>query len=398
MARDVATLAVVLFSILTAYYLIKPVRDSLLVHYAGIENLPIALILQGIWALATVFAINALSSYLPRRVFATTTFSYFALSGAGFAIAISAGYVPVWMAVAFYIWTTVFIVAALSVSWSIAAHINLPEEGKRSYLLIAFAAPVGGVSGSAISSLGVTHIGLSGSIWFACIILLGVTFLAPTLVSKNTGGLETNASTLVVGFRGVTQTLREVAIRNIAIVVVLGSVVWALLDRQIYFIVESRNYTELETGKFFGDAYFTINWFTLLVQASLLFWLRKGFNPAIGILVLPGLTLIGASIVFLARGEHIYWILLWVSFAVTSYSVNHTSREMLYLYVGEDNKFRAKPVVDVVVQRGGEMLGGIFLYIAYAPEAGNLFAILIALFCVIWLFACTRIRRILKLS
>lgn len=394
--KEVLLLSGCLFGVLAAYYLMKPVRDALLIHRAGLESLPYALLLQSIAAFFTVFLLNFAASRFQRRSFvAFTTLSFVIV---GFCLLILMGWsdptAAKIVAIFFYVWSTVYIVAALSTIWSLAASRYSFDDGRRYYLLIALASPVGALVGAWISGSIVPRFGLSGSMTIAVVVLAAVCGLATSLAPKFGEPFDFQASVWVAGTRGLLNSLREPILARIALLVVCSSCVWAILDRQVYFVIGKQKLTEEAVGTFFGYAYTQINWLTLAAQVALLWWIRRGFNPLNGITLLPLICLIGAvlgSIILIPS----IWFFVWGGYAIIAYSINYTSREMLYLHVSEDNKYRSKAVIDILILRASEGVGGILLYIVYQSEQTWRISLLLGTLGLVWLFVARSIRQLI---
>ena len=97
------------FAVLSAYYVLRPIRDEMGVQ-GGVQNLPwlFSGTLLGMIALNPLFAL--LVKRLPRVLFITLAYRFFALNLLAFLILFSLASAEqnVWLGRAFFIWLSVF--------------------------------------------------------------------------------------------------------------------------------------------------------------------------------------------------------------------------------------------------------------------------------------------------
>src|SRR3990167_7789399 len=128
-----------LFSVFSAYYVIRPIRDEAGVA-GGIANL--SWLFTG--TLLAMMAVNppfaALVARLPRMRFIGLTYRFFMLNLLVFLVLFrtSTGEANVWVGRAFFIWTSVFNLFVVSVFWAFMVDLFTSEQGKR---LVGFLPP-----------------------------------------------------------------------------------------------------------------------------------------------------------------------------------------------------------------------------------------------------------------
>jgi len=148
------------FLILSAYYVIRPIRDDFGAA-GGIENLP--------WmftgTLATMLIANALFAALvarfSRRRFIPIAYRFFIANLLIFLVllmTISRGH-QIWVGRAFFVWTSVFNLFVVSVFWAFMVDVFSTEQGKRLFGFISIGGTLGAIVGAAITASLVQKVG-----------------------------------------------------------------------------------------------------------------------------------------------------------------------------------------------------------------------------------------------
>jgi ATP:ADP antiporter, AAA family len=171
-------LALNLFLLLLAYYLIKPVREALLLVNKDAPR--IKSYLSGAQAFLFVFVILAfslLASKVARHKLITWVTLFFISNLVIFYILHLAGIGAGAMGIAFFIWIGIFNYLVVAQFWGFANDLYTLEVGKRIFPLIAFGATLGAASGSQIAKLIIEPFGkfnmmlLSGAVLGVCILM-----------------------------------------------------------------------------------------------------------------------------------------------------------------------------------------------------------------------------------
>ncbi|MEP7119163.1 MAG: MFS transporter, partial [Acidobacteriota bacterium] len=158
--RIVAWSWLYLFSVFTAYYVIRPIRDEAGLA-GGVANL--SWLFTG--TLLAMIAVNpafaALVKNLPRLRFIGITYRFFMLNLLVFLVLFrtSTGEANIWVGRAFFIWASVFNLFVVSVFWAFMVDLFTNEQSKRLFGFIAAAATVGGLLGSTVTASTVQTVG-----------------------------------------------------------------------------------------------------------------------------------------------------------------------------------------------------------------------------------------------
>jgi AAA family ATP:ADP antiporter len=112
------------------------------------------------------------------------------------------------------------------------------------------------------------------------------------------------------------------------------------------------------TTAFYGNFYFWVNIVALLLQAFVASRLLKYGGFAAILLVLPVIALMSYSVMALLPVLAVVK-LMKIAENATDYSLNNTSRHVLWLPVSSVMKFRGKPAIDTLYVRLGDGLAAI---------------------------------------
>src|SRR5213596_4272260 len=140
------------FIILTAYYIVKPIRDSIA---AGnrLETLPwmFTATLVVMLIANTIFA--AIVARMERRKFIPFAYAFFILVLALFFVLMRTGSPgqQVWTGRAFYVWVSVFNLFNTAIFWAFMTDLFTVEQGKRLYAFIAVGGTLGAIVGAYIT-------------------------------------------------------------------------------------------------------------------------------------------------------------------------------------------------------------------------------------------------------
>lgn len=357
-----------LFSVFTAYYVIRPIRDEAGVA-GGVENL--AWLFSG--TLLAMMAVNppfaALVASLPRRRFIGLTYRFFMLNLAVFLVLFqtATGEANVWVGRAFFIWTSVFNLFVVSVFWSFMADLFTNEQGKRVFGFIAAAATVGGIVGSYVTASAVESLGVPALLLGAALLLeLGVFAskrlgaIAPALATPVKGEAPAaDAGTRVIGggvLSGLTHALSSPYLLNICLYMLLYTILSTFLYFQQAAIVDASFADRAARRVFFARVDFWVNVLTLGAQIFLTGRVTRGLGVPATLTVVPAITAAGFLWLGLAPT-----VAVVVGFLMLRRSGNFAfarpSREVLFTVVSREDKYKAKNFIDTVVYRLGDQVG-----------------------------------------
>jgi len=269
-----------IFSILAAYYVLRPIRDQMGVA-GGIENLPwlFTATLVGMLTLNVPFA--WLVKRMPRARFVPLTYRFFALNIIGFAAALYLAPPDwdVWIGRVFFIWLSIFNLFVVSIFWATIVDVFSNEQGRRLFGFIAAGATLGAIAGSATTAGLAKNVPTWGLMLCAVVLLEAAVFsmrglarLAQQLHEVPGGGNEGTTRDTAIGgsiWSGITRTLASPYLLNIALFLLLFSITSTFL----YFEqagIAKRSFPDRQSQTaFFASVDLAVNVLTLGVQLFL---------------------------------------------------------------------------------------------------------------------------------
>src|SRR5580692_1369626 len=147
-----------IFSLLSAYYIMRPIRDQMGVA-GGVNNL------QWLFTgtLIGMLLLNLPFSYLvktfPREKFISISYRFFSANILLFALALylATPEQTIWVGRIFFIWTSIFNLFVVSIFWQMIVDVFTSEQGKRLFGFIAAGATLGAIAGSIFTVSTVEH-------------------------------------------------------------------------------------------------------------------------------------------------------------------------------------------------------------------------------------------------
>ena len=343
------------FAVLSAYYVLRPIRDEMGVQ-GGVQNLPwlFSGTLLGMIALNPLFAL--LVKRLPRVLFITLAYRFFALNLLAFLILFSLASAEqnVWLGRAFFIWLSVFNLFVVSVFWALMVDVFDTEQGKRLFGFLAAGATVGAIAGSAITASLVRDLG-STTLFFASIALLEVAVFAVKRLSVNPRPGEE----VPIGggaLAGISHTLRSPYLLNVCLFILLFTVTSTFLYFQQATIARDYFADRASRTAFFAQVDLLVNVLTLAVQLFFTARILRKLGVALTLGILPLFTLLGFAALAAAPV-----IAVLVAFQVlrraANFALARPTRELLFTVLPREDKYKAKSFIDTVVYRAGDQVG-----------------------------------------
>ena len=146
------------FFLLLAYYILRPVRETMGVN-RGVGELKWLFLATAVVMLLTVPLYAALVARFPRRVLVPVVYHVFIVNLVLFWAGMRASDgTSVWLARTFFVWVTLFGLFAVSVFWSFLTDVFSSAQAKRLFGLIAAGGSLGAILGSLATGQVVVHL------------------------------------------------------------------------------------------------------------------------------------------------------------------------------------------------------------------------------------------------
>jgi ATP:ADP antiporter, AAA family len=355
------------FALLCGYYILRPLRDEMGIA-GGVENLD--WLFTGTF-LATVTLIPVFgwaASRFERRRLLPGVYFFFISNILLFYGLFESDLTHAWVARAFFIWVSVFNMFVVSVFWSFMTDLFSSTQSKRLFGFIAAGGTIGALLGPAITAILVGPLGTSNLLLISGSFLLLAVFCIKRLGALSfraqEGGSPTDtdaASQLAkesagIGggiFAGIKLIIQSPYLLGICAVILLYTTLATFLYFQQAEIIRDAFSEPSERTAMFALMDFSVNALTVLAQIFVTARIVKRFGMAWSLAFIP----IGLAVGFLILG---FAPVLGVIVAIQitrragNFAVMKPSREMLYVVLGREEKYKAKNIIDTVVYRGGD--------------------------------------------
>ena len=355
------------FCVLSAYYMLRSVRETMAVE-GGVQNVPWLFSSTFVVMLAVTPVFGWVASRYPRRQFLPWVYYFFVINillfWAGFSYAINNGLSFVWLGRAFFVWLSVFNLFVVSVFWSFMADIYTREQSRRLFGVISAGGSAGALLGPLATGSLVVPIGFQNLLPIsASLLLFGVyciNRLRNWVESEHRGELDsTMASAAPLGgtlLGGVTLVTRSKYLSAIG----LASIIASLLGTALYMFMtelvgEAFASTDERTRTFaFIDA--ATNTMAMLVQLLIVKRAVWRFGVGVTLSLLPIISIIGFTLVAMNPSFLAVAAVQAIRRAV-GFGLSKPTNDMLYSVVTPEEKYKSKNFIDTAVYRGGDLIG-----------------------------------------
>lgn len=365
------------FLLLTAYYLLRPVRDAMGASSNVLDVFPASMVAwfagQGIalgeYTLQMLFTgtfiimlvlqpfYGALVAKFPRKTFLPLIYGLFIACMLGFYWAFDRQ-MPGRGAV-FFIWVAVFNLFAVSVFWSFMADIFTDAQARQVYGYIAAGGTMGGFLGPVLAQGLVKSVGVAPLLLVSAS-LLGLCVLCLTSLSKwasshtEKGVKDTDiiGGSIWAGLKLVWQTPM---LRALAGLMVFGVGVGTLLYNEQAAIAKAFFSSDEARTQFFSRIDLWINALTLTIQLLLTRALLGRFGVA-PLLLIPAFAILIGFAALTASPLPLLVAAVQIATRAGEFSLAKPARETLYTRVDRESRYKGKAVIDTAVYRGADLV------------------------------------------
>jgi AAA family ATP:ADP antiporter len=371
--KVVVILAVNLALLLASYYLLKTVREALILTEGGAEVKTYSAAAQAILLVLFVPAYGAFASRVPRIKLISWVTLFFVVQLIIFYFVGKAG---VREGIVFYVWVGIFNVFVIAQFWAFANDLFGEAQGKRLFPIVGIGGSAGAVAGawaasqllnffSTYSLLLIASAGVT-----ACI---GLTALANQWMIRQESKEEVAKAEEPLGKEGGFELiLRDRYLLLVAILTVLLNVVNTSGEFLLSKLVVQQSLQlygdgadaarKAFVGEFYAQFFGWVNLIGLILQTFFVSRLFRYIGVRGSIFILPTIALTGYSVILFYPVLGIVRILKIFENS-TDYSVQNTARQALFLPTSREAKYKAKAAIDTFFMRIGDMLLAGIVYV-----------------------------------
>ena len=357
------------FFVLASWYALRPVRNELAVQ-GGIYNLP--WLLMGV--MAAMLIINPIYSWLVSRVdknkIVLYIYSFFILNLILFLTSWSyAGDEGrIWTGRAFYIWANVFSFFVVSIFWVTMINFFNHTDSKRFFGIISAGGSLGAFFGSSVAryfsteicgNTSISDLGPMSLIVFSIFSLSFAIFFSRSFNSSHANYDEPNK----IGgssMEAIKNTMRDPAIRNLGIYVILFTMLMTVSWMVSLGIVEDWSQDPCERTGFFARIEQIVTPLTLLMQLFLASYILRRVGT-LAILSLYGLLFAAAFMAYSFYPTITTVMIVVISLRIFEYGFNKPTRESIYTKLTEQDRYKSTVFIDTFLARSGDVVGGWFV-------------------------------------
>ncbi|MDB9969874.1 MFS transporter [Porticoccaceae bacterium] len=346
--------------LMSAYYILRPVRDAMASDWTDAE-------VSWLWTLnffistAVVAVYGIAVSRLRFRILVPAMYAMFALSFVVFYLLASNAVDRTLIDKSFYVWVSVFSLFHISVFWSFMSDLFSKEQAGRLFSIIAAGASVGGLIGPSIPSFFSASLGTDNLMLIASLMLLipiPIIFYLQSLKSSELGNQESDIKnpTGAIGgnpFAGFKMFFSNPYLLAIGLFIFL----YTGISSFVYFELKNllSDLTRPERTAIWAQMDLAVNILSIATGLFATSRIVSRFGMPTTIALVPVMICIGLLI--LAVSPFLGAVVaLQVIRRAGNYAVTRPAREMLFTRVDRETRFKAKPVIDIVAYRGGDML------------------------------------------
>lgn len=344
-----------------SYYILRPVRDAMASDWSDAE-------VSWLWTFTFIFSTAAVTLYgaavarISIRRLVPSVYALFALSFLFFYLGTQMVADRILVDKSFYVWISLFGLFHISVFWSFMADTFAKQQATRLFGFIGAGASVGAIGGPALATVLVGDIGTDPLLLVAA----GLVALAPPLIIwlqrlkgselHNEGVHAAPAAFDNIGggaFAGFTEFLNS----RYLLVIGLFIFFYTFIGSFVYFELKNllADYDIETRSQIWASMDLVVNILTVVVGTLATGRIAKHFGLSFTLASVPMLMVVG---MLLLASTPVVAVAVGVQVVrrIGTYAISRPAREILFTAVDRETRFKAKPVIDIVIYRGGDML------------------------------------------
>ena len=346
--------------LMSAYYILRPVRDGMASDWTDAE-------VSWLWTLNFFISTGVVALYglavsrFRFRLLVPVTYGFFAASFVLFYVLGAYQVERTFTDKAFYVWVSVFSLFHISVFWSFMSELFSKEQAGRLFGVIAAGASVGGLLGPSIpaffsASLGTDKLTLIASVMLLMTIPLIFYLQSLKLDSHGPQVGDTAMPGPALGgnpFAGFRLFFSNPYLLSIGLFIFL----YTGISSFVYFELKNllSDLARSERTAVWAQMDLAVNILSISTGLFVTGRLVSKLGMPATIALVPIVICVGLLALAISPLLGVV-IALQVVRRAGNYAVTRPAREMLFTRVNRETRFKAKPVIDIVAYRGGDML------------------------------------------
>jgi len=355
------------FCIMSAYFMLRSVRDSMAL-VSGVQTIPWLFTGTFVLMLLATPVFGWVTSRYPRRTFLPWVYYFFIANilvfYAVFTYAEANNLSIVWVSRAFFVWLSVFNLYVVSVFWSFMADLYATEQSRRLFGVISAGGSFGAIVGPILTNLLVVPIGFENLLPLSALLLLvGVycvyrlrSWVTHVEVSRQVGRpVQFEKAIGGNAFAGFTIVLEQPYFIVIAIALLcanfLGGAMYMYMAQMVGVAFES---TDLRT-QFFARMDLAINLLAFIVQLLIVKHSVAKLGIGWTLALVPILSIVGFTVLAIHPTFAVIVVFQVIRRAL-GFGFSKPTSDMLYSIVPPEAKYKAKNFIDTTLYRAWDVV------------------------------------------
>ncbi len=405
--RSVALFFLFAFLLLVAYYILKTLREPLLLVHdqAEMKSYAYATVAGILLVLIPFYGFifrRTRKSQLTRWVtafFISNLGVFYVLGRAGIDIGFS-----------YYVWVGIVSLMLTVQFWGYAADTYNLKSGQRLFPVIMVGATLGGLIGPLIAGVLYERIGAWNLILVVGLLLaatLPLVSAARNAVPAGSRNIRSQTAPKPHFMGGLAMVVQDRYLLLLAVLIVILNWVNTTGEYILAEFVVSYAKQQVESDAtavkgdviavFYSQFYFAVNALTLVIQVLLVARIFRWIGVQGALLVLPAIACIGYGLIAFVP---VFSIIRFAKIAEnsTDYSLMNTARHTLYLPLSAAHKFEGKTAIETFFWRLGDLIqaGVIFAGLHWLNFVPRDFALMNMFLAAIWFWVAIRLGQLYK--
>jgi AAA family ATP:ADP antiporter len=362
------------FLITCPHTIIKALRTTDLLVKMGVGALPLAYLSAAVVTGLVVLLHARIQFKVSIQVLIISSLVFFALSGLLLQLVFQTRYgrTSALLPYIYWVWASILIIVLMTHFWMTVNGILNPREAKRLIGLVSSGGILGGVVGGFLAgfltrgNLAVLLLPLACLFLFACVFVVRTIFrfqqkqLSAPL--RRPAGKQ-QPGTPKVGFKDSWDAVRKNSyLVLIAAVVSIGVIVSTLIEFQFFSATDAHYTNAKDIQAFLGFFFAFLTIFAFFFNAFLTGNLLKKLQMK-SLLVTPVILFLGSLVVLVSPFALLPAIFIKGSDESLAFSLNQSTREILYIPIFSDLKFKVKPFIDMFICRFAKVVAALSLLV-----------------------------------
>jgi AAA family ATP:ADP antiporter len=355
------------FLAMSAYNIVKPVTRSQFISSLGADNLPYVQLAAGLLIGVLVYIYGHGAARVPRRWVVPVTQAGLAVLLLGFWPLIRAGSVVA--SAAFYVFGLALGLLLISQFWTLANDLYDSRQARRLFGFIGGGASLGGAMGATITWFSVDLVGTQNLLPISAVVLLLCGVVVTLIVQREPTAAESHAieAERGVGLAAARRMLAESRqLRIITLLITCAGMSAVIIEQQLNMAAAAEHASMDGITRTLSGIAIYLSLAGFLVQVGLTRHLHGSTGLVVALLILPGTIGVTAIGILVYAGIEAAAAARVLDTSLR-YTIDKTTREVLFLPLGQDLKHRAKAFVDVTVDRFARAAAAVVLLLAIKP-------------------------------